>query len=182
MCEPIESLMTVEQYELLADDPHYRDELSRGRLVREPRPGARHDQIAFDLAVALRAFVDTHGLGRVVMDAGYRLPLQPPSVRGPDVSFIARQRLPAELPVGFWPLAPDLAVEVLSPSNTASEIESKVLEFLDAGTRMVWVIDPESRTARIYEGNEARIVRDHEDMYGGDVIPGFRISLSSILP
>ena len=174
-------LLTVEEYARLPDDPRYRDELSHGRLVREPRPGARHGAVAFEIAILLREFVRARALGMVVMESGFRLSVTPATVRGPDVAFIAKDQLPSEIPVGFWPFAPDLAIEVVSPSNTTSEIETKVLEYLDAGTRMVWVIDPESRTARIYAGNEARIIRHDENLEAGDVVPGFSISLRSVL-
>jgi Uma2 family endonuclease len=174
-------VLTLEEYQQLPNDPAYIDELSKGRLVREPRPGARHGRVAFAVAQALSEFVARHGLGSVEMETGFLLAEDPWTVRGPDVAFIARDRLPAEVPVGFWPFAPDLAIEVVSPSNTASEIETKVLEYLDAGSRMVWVIDPESRTARICQGNEARIVREHEELFAGDVVAGLRIPLRSVL-
>ena len=178
---PSDVLMTAAEFERLPEDPYYRYELSKGRLVREPRPGARHGRVAFELASVLREFVRAHDLGSVEMETGFQLSEDPVIVRGPDVAFIARGRLPAEVPTGWWPFAPDLAIEVISPSNTASEIETKVLEYLDAGTRMVWVIDPESRTARIYAGNEARIVREDEDLYAGDVVRNFSVPLRSIL-
>lgn len=173
--------LTVDEYQQLPDDPAYIDELSKGRLVREPRPGARHGRVALAIERVLNEFVTRHGLGSVEMESGFLLSEEPRTVRGPDVAFISQERLPAEVPVGFWPFAPDLAIEVLSPSNTASEIETKVLEYLDAGSRMVWVIDPESRTARIYQGNEARIVREHEELYAGDVVDNFSIPLRSVL-
>ena len=175
-------LLSIEEYERLPDDPYYRDELSRGRVVREPPPGARHGAVAFEIASVLRDHVRNRDLGRIVMEAGFRLSITPATVRGPDVAFIARERLPAELPVGFWPFVPDLAIEVVSPSNSTSEIETKVLEYLDAGARMVWVVDPESRTARIYAGNEARIVRENEILHAGTIMPDFSIPLASILP
>ncbi|MGQ0815176.1 MAG: Uma2 family endonuclease [Gemmatimonadota bacterium] len=173
--------LTVAEYEKLPSDPQYRDELSRGRLIREPRPGARHGRVAFEIASALREFVRAHELGSVEMECGFLLNVSDNIVRGPDAAFIARDRLPKKVPVGFWPFAPDLAIEVVSPSNTTSEIESKVLEYLDAGTRMVWVIDPETRVARVYEGNEARIIREHEALSAGEIVPGFSIGLSAIL-
>ncbi len=174
-------LLTLEEYAQLPDDPYYIDELSKGRLVREPRPSARHGIVAFEIASLLRQHVERHELGLVVMACGFVLSRDPAVLRGPDVAFIGQARMPAEIPSGWWPFAPDLAVEVVSPSNTASYIETKVLEFLDAGTRMVWVIDPKSRTARIYQGNEARIVREHDTIDGDDVVPGFSVSLSSLL-
>ena len=173
--------LTIEEYQSLPEDPCYRYELSQGRLVREPRPGARHGRVVAEVFKRLHEFVQRHDLGTVELECGYRLREQPAVVRGPDVSFIAKDRLPASVPVGFWPFAPDLAIEVLSPSNTASEIEAKVLEYLDAGTRMVWVIDPETRSARIYAGSEAHLVRESGDLSGGDILPELTIRLADIL-
>lgn len=126
--------ITLEEYEHLPDEPEYIVEVSRGRLVRQPRPGARHGRIATQIGHALYEFVRSHELGSVELESGFVLAHQPLVIRGPDVAFIARSRLPDTVPVGFWPFAPDLAVEVLSPSNTASAIEAKILEYLDAGT------------------------------------------------
>ena len=178
--QPIKSL-TLEEYERLPDNPRFRDEVSRGQLVREPRPGARHGRVAFEIASRLRAFVRDHDLGSVEMECGFVLASNPLAVRGPDAAFIAKERLPPDVPAGFWPFAPDLAVEVVSPSNTTSELETKVLEYLDAGTLIVWVIDPDTRTARVYSGNEARIVRESDMLSAGDVVPGFSVVLSEIL-
>lgn len=174
-------MLTLEEYQQLPNDPSYIDELSKGRLIREPRPGARHGIIAFEVATLLREFVRKHELGAVVMETGFRLGDNPPVVRGPDVAFISRNRLPAQIPTGWWPFAPDLVIEIASPSNTTSEMETKVLEFLDAGTRMVWIIDPETRTGRIYVGNEAHIIREAGVLSGGDVVPGFSVSLSALI-
>ncbi|MGQ0814750.1 MAG: Uma2 family endonuclease [Gemmatimonadota bacterium] len=174
-------VVTLEEYERLPEEPGYIVEVSKGRLVREPQPGARHGRVSMKIAQALLEFVRAHELGSVEMQAGFVIGRDPLVVRGPDVAFIARSRLPETVPVSFWPFAPDLAIEVLSPSNTASQIETKVLEYLDGGSRMVWVIDPETRTARIYAGNEARIVRENDNLDGSAVIPGFRLPLSSVL-
>jgi Uma2 family endonuclease len=172
--------MTLEEYEQLPDDGCIH-ELSEGMLVREPLPGARHGYVAGKVFGALNAYVQTHDLGSVFMETGYVLKNEPKTVRGPDISFIAKTRLPAELPSGFFTLAPDLAIEILSPSNTASEIERKVLEYLDAGTLMVWVIDPETRTARSYRGNEALIVRADGELAAREVVSGFTLRLSDVL-
>src|SRR5687767_942810 len=101
---PLDSL-TLAEYEQLPDDPRFRDEVSRGRLVREPRPGARHGWVAVEVCSSLRAFVREHDLGAVVMECGFLLAVSPLTVRGPDAAFISKQRLPPEVPRGFWPFA-----------------------------------------------------------------------------
>ena len=101
-------------------------------------------------------------------------------MRAPDVSFVSKGRLPAERPTRYWVVAPDLAVEVLSPSNQASEIERKVLEYLEAGTSVVWVVDPQLQIARIHRGNEARLVREGEVLSAEEVLQGFAVLLREL--
>ena len=175
--------MSLTQYEQLREDDAYRSELSRGRLVREPRPGALHGRVVGNLFAELRAYVMAHDLGSVEVECGFRLPLDEPTLRGPDLAFIARDKLLAELPGGFWPFAPDLAIEVASPSNSLSELQQKVLEYFEGGSRMVWVIDPQSRTAMVYHTpREITLLRDTDLLEGDPVVPGFRTALSAILP
>ena len=175
--------LSLTQYEQLREDDAYRSELSRGRLVREPRPGAPHGRVVINVAAELRSYVLAHELGSVEVECGFRLALDEPTVRGPDVAFIARERLPADVPNGFWPFAPDLAIEVASPSNSLSALQEKVLEYFEAGSRMVWVIDPHSRTALVYHSpREITLLRDTELLEGDPVVPGFRVRLSAILP
>jgi Uma2 family endonuclease len=122
------------------------------------------------------------GVGRAMALTGFQLSVEPPTVREPDVAFIAADRLqPEGFGRGFWPGAPDLAVEILSPSNRATEIQAKVLEYLDAGTRMVWVIDPQSGTATAYRSREdIRLLGPGDALDGADVLPGFRLPLSEL--
>lgn len=176
------ALLTLDEYERLPDEDGYRLELSAGRLVREPPPGARHGVIVRNLFRALDTFVSDHELGEVVFETGFLLVERPPTVRGPDVAFISAERLPAgPVPEGFWPMAPDLAVEVVSPSNAAAEMQEKVLQYLETGTRLVWVVQPRTRTVETWApGPEVRILREDEFLEGGEVVPGFRIAAGEL--
>lgn len=178
-----ERRLTIEEYARLDEPDDVRSELVRGRLVREPRPGAPHGRSQTRLARLLDGFAEEHDLGLVLTDVGVVIDERAPTVRGPDVLFVSRHRLSGPLPDGFLDVAPDLAVEIVSPGNTASGIQEKVLEYLDAGTRLVWVVDPGSRTATIYRsGQDARIVDEDEELDGEDVLPGLRVPLKSVLP
>ncbi|MGH7571538.1 MAG: Uma2 family endonuclease [Gemmatimonadota bacterium] len=170
--------MTIEQFERLPDEPE-RLELVRGHVVREPPAGFEHCGIAGQITVCLGTFVRQHALGKVVTgDPGFVLFDDPPTVRAPDVAFVARDRLPDD-PRGFARLAPDLAVEVVSPSNTLSGIQDKVFDFLDAGTRLVWVVEPRGRTVTVYRSrDDIRILTASQEIEGGDVLPGLRIEVS----
>lgn len=180
--QPDTGLVTLEEYVRLPDEGDRILELSRGRLVREPRPGARHGVIAGDLFYALHSFVRERNLGRVVIETGFLLADVPPTVRGPDLAFISAERLPeGPVPTGFWPLAPDLAVEVVSPSNSAAEMQEKVLQYLDYGTRTVWVVQPRTCTIEVWRpGADVRILREGETLDGGDVIPDFHLAIGEL--
>jgi Uma2 family endonuclease len=173
------ALMTADE---LLKIPEKHAELVRGVLiVREP-PGLRHGRIALDLGRRLADHVDANRLGRVYVESGFKLASNPDTVRGPDVAFISRARLPEPEPVGYAALAPDLVVEILSPRDRPGELLGRVADCLSAGTRLVWVIDPDRRLARVYraDGTEEIVTAD-QALQGEDVVPGFTCPLSAIL-
>lgn len=177
-----EPLLSLEEFEHLPEENEHRVELVRGRLVREPLPGAKHGWLTGDLVWRLASHVREHHLGLVVTETGFLLNDEPPTVRGPDVAFIADTNLPpGEVQAGFWTVAPDLAVEVVSPSNRASEISEKVLEYLAAGTRAVWVVDPVTRSVSTYgTRSEIHLLTGEDTLEGADVLPGFRLRISEL--
>ena len=174
-------LMTAEDL-LHAKIPDKRTELVRGRLiVREPA-GYRHGAVTINLTGRLWQHIQGTGAGELLAaETGFTLARNPDTVRAPDVAFVRRERIPSETR-GFPELAPDLAVEVLSPDDRAGETLAKVADWLEAGTRLVWMIDPERRLARIYrhDGTES-LLREADELDGEDVLPGFRCVVSAIL-
>lgn len=174
-------LITAE--DLLKPGMPERADLVRGVLVLHEPPGFRHGEITVRLTIALGTYVDAHHLGRVVAgDAGFKLQSNPDTVRGADIAFVSWDRLPEQSPVGFPPLGPELVVEVLSPGDRSGATLAKVADWLSAGTRLVWVIDPERRLARIYrqDGSES-ILGEADALDGEDVLPGFNCPLGVIL-
>ncbi len=158
-------------------------ELVRGRLVVKEPPGYLHGAIAAKLAYELMHYARTHDLGQVLVgDAGFHIAADPDTVRGPDIAFIARERVPEPRPVGYGRFAPTLVVEVLSPHDRPGEVLAKVGDWLEAGTRLVWVIDPERRLARVYrqDGTES-VLNETESLAGEDVLPGFACTITAIL-
>src|SRR5713226_4760694 len=173
-------LMTAE--DLLKPGVPERADLVRGVLVVHEPPGFRHGEITVRLTIALGTHVDARHLGRVVAgDAGFKLQSDPDTVRGADIAFVSWERFPQPSPVGFPPLGPDLVVEVLSPADRPGETLAKVANWLSAGTRLVWVIDPDRRIARVYrqDGSEA-IVTAEAALDGEDVVPGFSCRLDAV--
>jgi len=175
-------LMTAEQL-FDTDIPNKRTELVRGVLiVREP-PGGRHGSVTMNLAIQLGVHVQRAGAGQLfAAETGFTLFRGPDTVRAPDIAFVRRERLPDPIPVRYPELAPDLVVEVLSPSDRPGETLAKIGDWLEAGARLVWVIDPEPRIARVYrqDGSETTISDDGQ-LDGEDVLPGFTCSLAAIL-
>ena len=160
-----------------------RTELVRGRMiVREPA-GYRHGDVAMAIALAIGHYLRSHALGRLLAaETGFVLSTSPDTVRAPDVAFVRHERIPDPVPRGFARFAPDLVVEVLSPDDRPGEVLEKVADWLKAGTRLVWVIDPERRTGRVFrsEGTES-LLSESDALDGEDVLPGFSCRLSEIL-
>ena len=175
-------LMTAD--ELLREPvPNKRTELVRGVLVVREPAGSTHGIVAMNLGIELGTFVKRVGSGAVfAAETGFKLTTNPDTVRAPDVAFVARERVPPRDARGFPALAPDLVVEVLSPDDRPGEVLAKVADWLTAGTRLVWVVDPERRVARVYraDGSEA-LVNEGGALEGEAVLPGFRCELGAVL-
>lgn len=143
--------VTMEALAALPDDEH-RYDLLRGELRRMPPGGFEHGAIVATVTARLDALVRERRLGRVVgAETGFVLGRDPDTVLAPDAAFVRGERLPPpEQRKGFLELAPDLVVEVVSPSDRASEVTEKALLWLDAGVRLVWVIYPDPRVVAVY--------------------------------
>jgi Uma2 family endonuclease len=136
-----------------------------------------------NLGAELAVYVKHTAAGGVyAAETGFKLATNPDTVRAPDVAFVTRERLPPPGTTGYPALAPDLAVEVLSPGDRPGEVLAKVADWLSAGTRLVWVLDPERRLARVYrhDGSQTLVTEDGA-LDGEDVLAGFSCPLASIL-
>ena len=160
-----------------------RYELLDGELIEHPFFGAQHGVVAMEIATLLAVDVGANHLSEVFATGkGFILRRNPDTVRAPDASFMARDRLPAgELPGGYMELAPDLAVEVVSPSDSVREVEDKLGDWLRAGTQQVWVIDPSSRTVRVYRSpEECTELSEGDRLEGNELIPGLSCEVSGL--
>jgi Uma2 family endonuclease len=174
--------LTVEDLYVMPDDG-YSHELQAGLLVSEPRPGFRHGRIVATITELLVTYVRPRRLGVVLAgDSGFILARTPDTVRGPDVAFVTHDRFERSGDtVKAFTGAPDLAVEVLSPSNTAIGMHAKVADYLAAGTRCVWVVDPERRTVAVYASLLwPQVLREDSLLEGGDVVPGFQVRVGEL--
>jgi Uma2 family endonuclease len=179
---PTQTHTTADELLRLPDDG-CRYELIRGELRRMPPAGSEHGAIAINIGVVIGQFVKTHGLGVVFgAETGFKLASDPDTVRAPDLAFVRRERIPPEgMPQGCWPGAPDLAVEVVSPSDTYTAVEEKVREWLDAGTRLVLVVTPRTRTVTMH-ASQTQVTRLTESdlLTGGEVLPGFSCRVAEL--
>ena len=179
---PESTLLTAEDLEQVRL-PDKSTELVHGRLiVREP-PSTEHGRIQANLAYFITDHVRRNNLGVVFgQDTGFRITSNPDTIRGADVAFVSRDRA-ADIPRrGYAPLAPDFVAEILSPDDRPGEYLAKVAQWLDAGTRLVWVIDPQRAEARVYrEDGSLTIVGQDALLDGEAVLPGFSCPLSDVL-
>ena len=168
-------LMTADERLMLPDDGK-RYELIEGVLNERALAGAVHGLTAMEAGVLLYQFTHPRGLGAVFAPGtGFVLSTDPDTVRAPDAAFVAAERLPSgDLPPDYLRLAPDLVVEVVSPSDSASELQGKIFTWLDAGCRLVWVVYPAAQSVTVYRSREnARVLGADEVLDGAPVFDGF---------
>ncbi len=164
-------------------DDGFRHELVRGELRRMPFGEALHGLVAARAGALLGEHVRAGSLGvAFAAGTGFHLASDPDTVRAPDAAFLRRERADAVGDMeGYLPGAPDLAVEVVSPGDTYDEVVEKVLDWLDAGTRMVVVIHPKCRNATVYRSREEiRVLGEDDEIDGGDVVPGWKVRVGSL--
>jgi Uma2 family endonuclease len=157
-------------------------ELIAGELVIMSPAGFDHGGIAGNMAMALGVFIRPRRLGMVaVAEPGFQIARDPDTVRAPDVAFVRADRIPPGGVKGFFVGPPDIAVEVLSPSDRASEVTAKAQDWLQAGCPLLWVVDPETRTISVYRSrNEITVLTETDTLTGGEVLPGFAVPVKEI--
>ena len=144
--------------------------------------GLEHGFLVNRLGGRLGAYVESKSLGVVFTgDPGFLITREPDTVRAPDVAFLRADRLGPDLIKGFFEGAPDLAVEVVSPSDRMSEVLAKVQQWLDAGCAAVWVVDPGTRTVSVYQSRRSiTVLTATDEIHGDEVVPGFSMSVAEL--
>lgn len=181
-------LYTIDDVWEMAQDPEYANvfiELIDGDLITVTRPGNTHGLLASELSLYLRLFNMTHKIGQVTVESGYHPPGYRYTVLGPDVAFTRYDRMPVRQTDNFVPVMPDLAVEVLSSSNTLAEVRRKAEVYLLNGSSVVWVVQPEQRVVEVYrliDGTQLQIESIDRDgkLSAEDILPGFELEASKI--
>lgn len=158
-------------------------ELVAGEIVREPAPGEEHGWVAGSLLALLGRFVREHRLGRLyAAETGFVVARDPDTVRAPDAAFVSAERLATTPRRGpYFEGAPDLAVEVLSPGNAPRAMAAKVRDYLSAGARAVWVVDPGPQTVTVHRpGRVPETLSRRDTLGGGSILPGFELPVRQI--
>jgi Uma2 family endonuclease len=161
----------------------FRYELVQGALRRMSPAGFHHGRLIMNIATPLDQHVRAQKLGIVcAAETGFLLTKDPDTVRAADVAFIRQARIASETEVeGYWPGAPDLAVEVVSPHDLYTEVDEKVTDWLDAGTQMVIVVNPRKRAVTIYQSlNHITVLREQDTLDGNHVVPGWTLAVAAI--
>lgn len=173
--------MTADELLAMPDDG-IRRELVAGELREMTPAGRKHGRIAINVSTPLDQHVRASGLGEVyAAETGFRLSRDPDTVRAPDVSFVRRARLGGGDETAFFDGAPDLAVEVISPSDRYSDVLEKVWDYVDAGTPLVVVVDPPARSITVYRSRtDVAVLTEDDVLDGGDVVPGWRLPVRDV--
>ena len=173
-------LKSEDLWKIVADGSRY--ELCRGELVPMTPVGLRHSAIVMRLGSLLTAYVNRKRLGIVGTEGGFKLRSKPETTRAPDLHFVSKARLAKEgITEKFADYPPDLAVEVLSPADTASDVQQRVEEYLSARVPLVWVVDPKLQRVTVYRSlRDVKVLTPSQQLDGGQVIPGFRVKVSDI--
>lgn len=176
----VTKLYTAEELLAMGSDAPF--ELIEGELREVSPSGGRSSEIALNIIEVLRPFLRQSKLGYLTGEgAGYVLAAEPDTVFAPDIGFVHRKLLPHGMPEGFIPFPPDLAVEVMSPSNRIPEMERKARHYISCGTRAVWIVRPDDQTVVIHETGRPSLALGMNDVIdGGEVLPGFRMPVVDV--
>jgi Uma2 family endonuclease len=178
--QTVTKLLTAQEFWLLPETEGKR-ELVRGEVKTE-MSGALHGDIALGIGTVLRQWAKAGNHGYTGVEAGYLLAQNPDFVRLPDVSFVSAERIPeGGIPEAFWTLAPDLAIEVVSPSEKADDIQEKVFDYLLAGTFLVWVVYPRTQQVVVHTPDGIARTLKGTDRLEFEVLPGFSCTVRELL-
>jgi Uma2 family endonuclease len=178
-----EKLLSAEEFARLPEPADgSKQELVKGMVVTMPPPGFRHGVRQVRLVTLVDHYARATRRGRVTVESGVITERGPDTVRGPDVAFWSAEKIPLDQePEGYPDVSPDWCAEVLSPSNTMKKILDKIREYFAAGVRLVWVIDPEDRTVRVYRGaDEGKIYHESATLTGEEVLPDFSCRVAEL--
>jgi Uma2 family endonuclease len=180
MATVISAPVTLEEFARLPKDGACH-EMNAGELLTLPPPKSLHALVALAILEPLQQHMGKQGTGRVLPEAGYLLSRDPLTIRQPDVSVISRERIRASDPDSYFEGAPELAVEVVSPSDSAEDLDIKTKQYLQNGARQVWILYPKTQTVHVFSRGAATVILDKDQtLEGGELLPGFTVPVASL--
>jgi Uma2 family endonuclease len=171
--------MTEKEFARLPADG-VRHEINAGELITSPPPKSAHSLTALAVLEALLPYWRENPLGRAIPEAGYVLSQEPLTIRQPDVSVLSKARIEVTEEDSYFEGAPELAVEVVSPSDSAEDLEIKVRQYLSSGAQQVWVLYPKTRDVHVFQSDRYVVLKSDQVLEGGDLLPGFSIKVSDL--
>ena len=174
------TLITAAELERMPDGEHF--ELVNGVLREMAPPGGEHGYLQIELGAELRQFVKQHGLGRVYGEVGFVIMQNPDTVLAPDVAFVRAGRvLPKVRQSTLLRQIPDLAVEIVSPSDRVRQVIDKVNTYLHAGVPMIWTVEPKRRRVLVWDEHDLiQVFGPGQTLDGGDLLPGFQLQIDDL--
>jgi len=182
MTATLQRLITAEEFaEFPEPEPEQHDELVRGIIAYYPLPTVRHGHTSADVGYLLGKYVDQNDIGVVTMRVGVVTGRNPDTVRAADLAFWMKQRWPRCIERDDWTVVPDIAIDIRDRWDTPELTALRARDFLEAGVRLVWVVEPDSRSVMVYRPGERGIEYSETDtLDGGDVLPGFTCPVASL--
>ena len=171
--------ITQEDFARLPRDG-FRHEVNAGELITLPTPKSRHSLIALFVLEELQGYLKQNSIGRALPEAGYVFSEEPLTIRQPDVSVLSKDRIRETDPDSYFKGAPDLAVEIVSPSNSAEDLEIKVKQYLQAGAKQVWVLYPKTQNIHVFSANVTTVLGRTQLLTGADLLPGFSVKVADL--
>jgi Uma2 family endonuclease len=172
--------LTLEAFAQLPDDG-VRHEISEGELIIVPAPKSLHSRVASKVFNSIQAVLRESAFGEVFLEAGYLLSRGPLTVRQPDVSALSKERIEITAPDDYFEGAPELAVEIVSPSHSAQDLEIKVEQYLQSGARQVWVLYPKTKRVHVFRpGSQVTVLGETQTLDAGDLLPGFSVKVADL--
>ncbi|HEX9001139.1 MAG TPA: Uma2 family endonuclease [Blastocatellia bacterium] len=162
-------------------DPDKSYEIVSGKPEEKEMPGAAHGVISARITIKLGIYLESNKIGEVFGETNFHIGN---NQRIPDVAFVAAENIPAEgIPETAWPMPPDLAIEVISPNDLHEKVSDKILEYLEAGVRQVWLVSPKHRSLTIFRSQtDVKVFAGDSELVSEDLLPGFRCGLREIFP
>lgn len=155
-------------------------EMSAGHLITMPLPKSLHSLVVGEVIQALQKALGRSSSLYVLAETGYVLSREPLTVRGPDASVISKERIGFTNPDDYFEGAPELAIEVVSPSDSAEDLQLKIDQYLQAGAKQVWVLYPKTKHIHVFRSGTIEILDETRTLEGGDLLPGFSVKVADL--